>query len=36
MKQLKEILYKAGLTEVIGSTAVEVNGITFNSKDVES
>lgn len=34
MKQLKEILYKAGLLEVIGNTAAEVNGITFNSSDM--
>ncbi len=34
MKSLKEILYKAGLQEVIGSTAVEVSAIVFNSSDV--
>ena len=34
MKSLKEILYKAGLLEVIGSTSVEVNGIVFNSSEV--
>jgi UDP-N-acetylmuramoyl-L-alanyl-D-glutamate--2,6-diaminopimelate ligase len=34
MKQLKDILYKAGLLEVIGSTAAEVDNITFNSGDV--
>src|SRR5688572_1406625 len=34
MKSLKEILYKAGLLEVIGSTAVEVNAIVFSSNEV--
>ena len=34
MKQLKEILYKAGLLEVIGNTSTEVNGITFNSSEI--
>ena len=34
MKSLKEILYKAGLQEVIGSTSVEVNAIVFNSSEV--
>lgn len=34
MKQLKEILYKAGLLEVIGTTATEVDSIYFNSSAV--
>ncbi|MDQ3049752.1 MAG: UDP-N-acetylmuramoyl-L-alanyl-D-glutamate--2,6-diaminopimelate ligase [Bacteroidota bacterium] len=34
MKPLKEILYKAGLLEVIGSTSVEVDAIVFNSAEV--
>jgi len=34
MKPLKEILYKAGLLEVIGSTSVEVDAIVFSSNEV--
>ncbi len=34
MKQLKDILYKAGLLEVIGTTATEVDAIYFNSSAV--
>lgn len=35
MKQLKDILYKAGLQEIIGSTSVEVNAVKFSSREVE-
>ncbi|MBL0343379.1 MAG: UDP-N-acetylmuramoyl-L-alanyl-D-glutamate--2,6-diaminopimelate ligase [Bacteroidetes bacterium] len=35
MKQLKEILYKAGLLEVIGTTSTEVENIVFNSNEVQ-
>lgn len=34
MKQLKDILYKAGIREVLGSTAVVVNDICFDSRKV--
>ncbi len=34
MKQLKEILYKAGLLEVIGSTSTEVLSVVFNSNEI--
>ncbi len=34
MKPLSEILYKAGLQEVVGSTSVEVAGVTFSSREV--
>lgn len=34
MKPLKEILYKAGLLEVIGSTSVEVDAVVFSSAEV--
>lgn len=34
MKPLKDILYKAGLQEVAGSTSVEVTSVTFSSNDV--
>lgn len=32
MKQLQDILYKAGVTELQGSSAIEVSGITFDSR----
>ena len=35
MKQLKEILYKAGLVEVIGSTSSEVDAVVFSSSEVQ-
>jgi UDP-N-acetylmuramoyl-L-alanyl-D-glutamate--2,6-diaminopimelate ligase len=35
MKVLKDILYKAGLEEVMGSTSVEVRSVTFSSREVE-
>lgn len=35
MKLLKDILYKAGLIEVIGTTDVEISSIHFNSKEVK-
>src|SRR5688500_2895692 len=35
MKQLREILYKANLVEVIGSTSVEISSVVFNSSQVE-
>jgi UDP-N-acetylmuramoyl-L-alanyl-D-glutamate--2,6-diaminopimelate ligase len=35
MKVLKDILYKAGLVEVIGSTNIAISHITFNSKEVK-
>ncbi len=35
MKKLKDILYKAGLVEVVGSTEVEVSSIAFDSRKVE-
>ena len=34
MKPLSEILYKAGLHEVVGSTSVDVSAVTFSSRDV--
>lgn len=34
MKPLKEILYKAGLLEIIGSTSVEVNAVSFSSSEI--
>ncbi len=34
MKSLKEILYKAHLLEIIGSTSVEVNAVSFSSSEV--
>ena len=34
MKPLSEILYKAGLQEVVGSTSVEITGVTFSSREV--
>lgn len=36
MKLLKDILYKAGLVEVIGSTDIEVASIAFDSRKVEN
>lgn len=35
MKLLKDILYKAGLIEVIGSTNVAIMGISFDSRRIE-
>jgi len=35
MKLLKDILYKAGLVEVVGSTNVAIMSITFDSRKVE-
>lgn len=35
MKLLKEILYKVGITEVVGTTNVAVEHITFDSRDVK-
>lgn len=35
MKLLKDILYKSGLSEIIGSTSVEVNSVVFNSSEIE-
>src|ERR1051326_1132206 len=35
MKKLKDILYKAGIMEVIGSTDIEVSSIAFDSRKVE-
>jgi UDP-N-acetylmuramoyl-L-alanyl-D-glutamate--2,6-diaminopimelate ligase len=35
MKKLKDILYKAGLVEVVGSTDVDVTSICFDSRKVE-
>ncbi|MFM7217159.1 MAG: UDP-N-acetylmuramoyl-L-alanyl-D-glutamate--2,6-diaminopimelate ligase [Bacteroidota bacterium] len=34
MKQLKDVLYKAGILEVRGSTAVEITDIAFDSRKV--
>lgn len=34
-RRLSDILYKAGLVEVVGSTRVEVSSIHFNSKEVK-
>ncbi len=36
MRLLKEILYKAGIEEVIGNTNASVNGITINSMEVKA
>jgi UDP-N-acetylmuramoyl-L-alanyl-D-glutamate--2,6-diaminopimelate ligase len=33
MKLLKDILYKAGITEVIGSTGVEIGKVAFDSRE---
>ncbi len=35
MKQLKDILYKAGLIEVIGSTNIAIRSICFDSRNAE-
>ncbi|HEY0031239.1 MAG TPA: UDP-N-acetylmuramoyl-L-alanyl-D-glutamate--2,6-diaminopimelate ligase [Bacteroidia bacterium] len=35
MKLLKDILYKAGLIEVVGSTNVAIMGISFDSRKIE-
>lgn len=35
MKVLKDILYKAGLQEILGTTSVEVNSVKFSSREVE-
>ncbi|MBI4931264.1 MAG: UDP-N-acetylmuramoyl-L-alanyl-D-glutamate--2,6-diaminopimelate ligase [Bacteroidetes bacterium] len=35
MKKLKDILYKAGLVEVVGSTDIDVASICFDSRKVE-
>lgn len=35
MKLLKDILYKAGLVEVVGSTDIEISSIAFDSRKVE-
>ncbi|TAL59362.1 MAG: UDP-N-acetylmuramoyl-L-alanyl-D-glutamate--2,6-diaminopimelate ligase, partial [Bacteroidetes bacterium] len=35
MKKLKDILYKAGLVEVVGSTDVPVSSVCFDSRKVE-
>ena len=35
MKLLKDILYKAGLVEVVGSTKVAIMSITFDSRKIE-
>ena len=35
MKKLKDILYKAGLVEVVGSTDISVSSICFDSRKVE-
>ena len=35
MKILKDILYKAGLVEVLGSTNIAITHITFNSREVK-
>src|SRR5215831_6110625 len=35
MKSLKEILYKAGLIEVFGSTDITVNDVCFDSRKVK-
>jgi UDP-N-acetylmuramoyl-L-alanyl-D-glutamate--2,6-diaminopimelate ligase len=34
MKPLSEILYKAGLQEVVGSTSVDVKAVSFSSREV--
>lgn len=36
MKTLSDILYRAGLTEVLGSTMIDVTGITSDSREVTS
>jgi UDP-N-acetylmuramoyl-L-alanyl-D-glutamate--2,6-diaminopimelate ligase len=36
MKMLKDILYKAGLAEVIGSTEVSISSICFDSRKVQA
>jgi len=35
MKVLKDILYKAGLQEILGTTSVELNSVKFSSREVE-
>lgn len=35
MKQLQEILYKAGLLEVVGDTSVHIGDICFNTDDIK-
>ncbi len=35
MKKLKDILYKAGLVEVVGSTDISISSICFDSRKVE-
>ena len=35
MKQLQEILYKAGLLEVVGDTSVHVGEICFNTNEIK-
>jgi len=35
MKQLREILYKTNLVEVIGSTSVEISSVVFDSRQIE-
>ncbi|MFH0866588.1 MAG: UDP-N-acetylmuramoyl-L-alanyl-D-glutamate--2,6-diaminopimelate ligase [Bacteroidota bacterium] len=35
MKLLKEILYKTGITETLGSTDIEISGIAFDSRKVK-
>ena len=35
MKLLKDILYKAGLVEVVGSTEISISSICFDSRKVE-
>ncbi|MFN5325414.1 MAG: UDP-N-acetylmuramoyl-L-alanyl-D-glutamate--2,6-diaminopimelate ligase [Bacteroidota bacterium] len=36
MRQLKEVLYKSGLLEVVGDTSIDINTVTFNSNEVSS
>ncbi|MDX2002658.1 MAG: UDP-N-acetylmuramoyl-L-alanyl-D-glutamate--2,6-diaminopimelate ligase [Chitinophagales bacterium] len=36
MKQLKDILYKVNLLDVIGSTAIDIQKVTFDSRQVEA
>jgi len=36
MKLLKDILYKVGLIEVIGSTNAEINSLSFDSRKIEN
>ena len=35
MKSLKEILYKTGITKVIGTTEIEINSICFDSRNLK-